>query len=91
MSSETLDCRSHSCYFAVDRSGQRNNGPCRCLPDLSPPVRTQIRMAFLAKVNHEREKHAKIAAGICVHPQGPGIKCEFGQAPELIAQRIRES
>lgn len=61
MSSETLDCRSHSCYFAVDRTGQRNNGPCRCLPDLSPPVRTQIRMALLAKMNAEREKFARIA------------------------------
>ena len=54
MNSTTLDCQSSSCYFALERTGQRVNGPCRCLSDLSAPVRSLIRMTLLAKLNHER-------------------------------------
>lgn len=79
-----LDCHSHSCYFAVDRSGQRNNGPCRCLPDLSPPVRTQIRMAFLAKMNHEREKFARVA-------ESANVDDVFKPCRWQIAKMIREA
>lgn len=58
----TLDCQSHSCYFAVDKSGQRNNGPCRCLRDDVPAgLLSVIRMTVQAKVNQEQERCAKIA------------------------------
>lgn len=32
---DSLDCGSSSCRFAKDKSGQRTNGPCRCLAALS--------------------------------------------------------
>ena len=29
-----LDCKSHSCYFASDKTGMRVNGGCTCLDNL---------------------------------------------------------
>lgn len=86
MSSDLLDCHSQSCYFALERSGQRVNGPCRCLSNLPPPVRSQIRMTLLAKMNHEREKFARIAESAAI--DGHAV-----QAPSCkwIAQKIREA
>lgn len=86
MNTDLLDCHSHSCYFAVDRTGQRTNGPCRCLPDLSPPVRSQIRMTLLAKLHHEREKFARIAEAAAI----PGHNVQ-GPSCRAIAKRIREA
>ena len=39
---ERLDCGDHSCRFAVDKSGMRTNGGCRCLLGLSGPQRIKV-------------------------------------------------
>ena len=53
-----LDCRSHSCQFSLERGGQRNNGPCRCLRDIDPDLRTLVLLSMQAKVFVERERCA---------------------------------
>ena len=27
-----LDCGGHSCFYAIDKTGMRHNGPCSCSP-----------------------------------------------------------
>lgn len=50
-----LDCRDNSCDFAIDKTGQRTNGGCRCLnslQDLSPNDRVKLR-THLRELNKE--------------------------------------
>ena len=42
-----LDCHSHSCKYAVDKSGMRNNGRCRCASDRPQEVERFLRDNYL--------------------------------------------
>ena len=37
-----LDCQAASCYFAKQKTGQRNNGPCRCLDGLNSQQKRKV-------------------------------------------------
>ena len=77
-----LDCRDHSCWFALDKSGQRTNGGCRCLREIPQGLRSQIIVTLQAKVAAAREQCAKTAEEI-----GQICGCRTHQ---VIAAKIRK-
>lgn len=46
-----LDCGDNSCLFALNRSGMRTNGGCRCLADIRQPMRHVLAQRILASIS----------------------------------------
>ncbi len=57
---EPLDCGDNSCWFALEITGQRTNGGCRCLKSLPEQFRHQIHIAFQQHKKAEREQCARL-------------------------------
>jgi len=37
-----LDCNSTACFFAIEKGGQWNNGPCTCLEGMRGKKKTDV-------------------------------------------------
>jgi len=51
-----LDCRSSICMFATEKTGQRTNGPCRCLDHPGGRLQLQILVAKCKQYQHDHNE-----------------------------------
>lgn len=53
-----LDCGGHSCFYAIDKTGMRHNGPCSCSPKRTKEDHEQAIAEKDREIEHLKEKVA---------------------------------